>query len=61
MRRYPEIMQAYIEQRIEKMYMIICLLLRRFSNRDDLPKDPLARLTPDELADLPPWHAPKRN
>jgi hypothetical protein len=43
------------------MYMIICLLLRRFSDRDEAPGDPLARLTPDELADLPPWHAPKRD
>ncbi|MBU1175918.1 MAG: hypothetical protein KKH72_11000 [Alphaproteobacteria bacterium] len=43
------------------MYMLLCLLLGRFSDRDEVPKDPLARLTPDELADLPPWHAPKED
>ncbi len=43
------------------MYMLMCLLLRRFNDWDDRSDDPLTRLSPDELADLPPFHPPQRN
>lgn len=57
----PTIIAGKSKTGYKEMYMLIRLLFGRFADRSNLPEDPLARFTPDELADLPPWHPPRQD